>query len=108
MRVCSVDSTASTRPVSRSSLPLTTQHPGPRREGTDGADHGRDGGEGFDHVSNITRGPIPGYGAGTSRSGMGSAAKRRWAGLAIRRAHWVERDTRALSVERPVLANIWR
>ena len=48
------------------------------------------------------------YGAGTCRSGMGSAAKRRWAGLAIRRAQRVERDTRALSVERPVLANICR
>ena len=47
-------------------------------------------------------------GAGTCRSGMGSAAKSRWAGLAIRRAHWVDRDTRALSVDRPVLANICR
>ena len=89
-------------------LAVDDQHAGPRREGTDGADHGGNSGEGLDHVSSITRGPVRGYGAGTCRSGMGSAAKRRWAGLAIRRAHRVERDTRALSVERPVLANIWR
>ena len=49
-----------------------------------------------------------GYGAGTCRSGMGSAAKSRCAGLAMSRAHWVDRDTRALSVDRPVLANICR
>ena len=89
-------------------LAVDYQYPGPGREGTHGADHGRNGGEGFDHVFNITRGPVPGYGAGTCRSGMGSAAKSRWAGLAIRRAHWVDRDTRALSVDRPVLANICR
>lgn len=50
----------------------------------------------------------PCYAPGTCRSGMGGAAKRRWAGLAIRRAQRVERETRALSVDRPVLANICR
>ena len=89
-------------------LAVDDQHAGPAARETDGADHGRNGGEGLDRVSNITRGPVPGYGAGTCRSGMGSAANSRWAGLAIRRAHRVERETRALSVERPVLANICR
>ena len=49
-----------------------------------------------------------GGGAGTWRSGMGAAAKSRCTGFAISRAHWVDRDTRALSVDRPVLAYIWR
>ena len=49
-----------------------------------------------------------GGGAGIWRSGIGAAAKSRCTGFAISRAHWVDRDTRALSVDRPVLAYIWR
>ena len=41
-------------------------------------------------------------------SGMGRPAKSRLQGLAIRRAHWAERLTRALSVAIPVFAYIWR
>ena len=45
---------------------------------------------------------------GTLRSGMGAAANSRWQGLASHRAHWDERETRALSVAIPVSAYIWR
>ena len=50
--------------------------------------------------------PASDYAVGTCRSGIGVAANSFWIGFIISRAHWVDRETRALSVDRPVLAYI--